>query len=87
MAALPDSTGLRHLMMTSTEFLRNSVVKYFSGKIFSLQDDDDDGDDDDDDDMIFCQKSVYLTLLILGKNRSSGSPSIVMMSLLCIVMS
>jgi len=46
-------------MMTSTEFLRNSVVKYFSRKIFSLQDDDDDEDDDDEKRVIFCQKCLY----------------------------
>ena len=49
-------------MMTSTDFLRKSVGKYFSGKIFSLQDDDDDEDGDDDDDekmVIFCQKCLY----------------------------
>jgi len=43
-------------MMTSTEFLRNSVVKYFSRKIFSLKDDD---DDDDEERVIFCQKGLY----------------------------
>ncbi len=46
----------------------------FQEKYFLLQDDDD-GDDEDDDDkrMIFCQKSVYLTLLILDKISILGS--------------
>ncbi len=46
---LPAATRGLHLAMKSTESLRDSVVKYFSGKIFYLQGDDDDGDDDDDD--------------------------------------
>ena len=45
-------------MMTSTDFLRKSVVKYFSGKIFYLQDDDD--DDDDDVKRSFFVKNAYI---------------------------